>query len=215
MKTSTKVLIIFLIFALAVGGTFFYAKKKYETVNVNQSSENNLITETTVEITGETIREGLTDIGELATEEYYFTRVETFDSSKNIKGFKVPFTQSKFVYSYDGVVKAGIDFTGIAVEKDDLTKVITVKLPQSKILDCSIDTDTFKVYDEKQSAFNKFSVSDFNDTLDEMMDAAKDDAIEKGVLTKADENAQLIIKNFLLSTYDIDDYFIEVKTSEE
>ncbi len=215
MKASTKIIIFLLILIATVGGTFYYTKTKYETVKVEETKEENLITETKVEITGETIREGLMDIGELATEEYYFTRVETYDSSKNYKGFKVPFTQSKFVYSYDGVVKAGIDFANIAVEKDELAKVITVILPKSDILDCNIDTDTFKLYDEKNSAFNKFSVTDFNNTLDKMLDEAKADAIEKGVLERADANAQMIIKNFLLSTYTVDDYYIDVKTKTE
>lgn len=215
MKALTKIIVFLLILIAAVGGTFYFAKTKYETVRVEETKEENIITETKVEITGETIREGLMDIGELATEEYYFTRVETYDSSKNFKGFKVPFTQSKFVYSYDGVVKAGIDFANITVVKDDLAKVITVTLPKSDILDCNIDTDTFKLYDEKNSVFNKFSVTDFNNTLDKMLDEAKADAIDKGVLERADENAKMIIKNFLLSTYTVDDYYIDVKTKVE
>ena len=45
-----------------------------------------------------TIEYGLHDIGELATESYNFTKVATFDSTKQIKGINIPFTKSKFIY---------------------------------------------------------------------------------------------------------------------
>ena len=127
-----KITIMVLLLMMAVGaGAFYFAKTKYENTNTVTEVVENAITETETTISGETIREGLNDIGELATEEYFFTRVETFDKSKNIKGIKIPFTESKFVYSYDGIVKAGIDFADVSVEKDDLKKIITITLPDS------------------------------------------------------------------------------------
>ena len=214
IKKIKLILIAALLLVTVCACVFYYAKNKYLNMNVNETVDHGLITETTVSLTGDTIRDGLNDIGELATEEYYFTRVETYDSSKNIKGFKVPFTTSRFVYSYDGMVKAGIDFTAIEVEKDDLKKTITVKLPASQILDCSIDPDTFEVYDEKKSVFNPIHISDYNDSLDEMLEAAKADAIEKGVLERADSNAELLIKNMVKSAYDVDDYYIDVRSAQ-
>ena len=214
IKKIKLILIAALLLVTVCACVFYYAKNKYLNANVNETVDHGLITETTVSLTGDTIRDGLNDIGELATEEYYFTRVETYDSSKNIKGFKVPFTTSRFVYSYDGTVKAGIDFTAIEVDKDDLKKTITVKLPASQILDCSIDPDTFEVYDEKNSVFNQIHISDYNDSLDEMMEAAKADAIEKGVLERADNNAELLIKNMVKSAYDVDDYYIDVRSAQ-
>ncbi len=214
IKKIKLTLIAIIVLATVCACGFFYAKNKYEHMNTGETVDHGLITETTVSLTGETIRDGLTDIGELATEEYFFTRVETYDSSKNIKGFKVPFTTSRFVYSYDGTVKAGIDFTGIEVEKDDLKKTITVILPASHILDCSIDPDSFEVYDEKRSVFNPVSISDYNDSLEEMIEAAKEDAMEKGVLERADSNAELLIKNLIMSTYDVDDYYIDITKAQ-
>ena len=138
-------------------GAFVFGKKTTE--NENTTTEENLITETETTISGEIIQAGLADIGELATEEYYFTEVETYDSTKTFMDFNLPFTTTRFVYSYDGVIKAGIDFTGIEVEKDDLLKTITIRLPKSKILSSEIDESSFQVYDEEQSIFNKVSIS--------------------------------------------------------
>ena len=49
---------------------------------------------------------GLLDIGELATQAGYFTTVQTIDKSRNVLGIQVPGTQSRYVYSYDGTIKA-------------------------------------------------------------------------------------------------------------
>lgn len=214
IKKVKLTLIAILILAAACACVFFYAKNKYSNINASATEDHGLIVDTTTQLTGETIRDGLCDIGELATEEYFFTRVETYDSSKNISGFKVPFTTSRFVYSYDGVVKAGIDFTSIEVEKDDLKKTITVTLPASEILDCSIDPETFELYDEKNSVFNPVSITDYNDSLEEMAEAAREDALAKGVLERADSNAQILIKNLIMSSYDVSDYYIDIRSAE-
>ena len=211
-NTATIVTLIILLLAAVGIGAFYIGKKlaKDETVVV----EENLITETETTISGDIIRAGLADIGELATEEYYFTEVETYDSNKKFMDFDLPFTTTRFVYSYDGLIKAGIDFTAVEVEKDDLLKTITVKLPRSKILSSEIDESSFQVYDEKQSIFNKVSISNFNDTIADLKKRAEEDALKRGLLDKADANAVTLIKNFLLSTYGVSDFAIKVETVE-
>ena len=189
----------------------FYVSNRIER-NKTVTSQDNLITQTEKTITGDIIKAGLADIGELATEEYYYTGVESFDSSKNIKGFELPFTTTSFIYSYDGVIKAGIDFSEVEVEKDDLKKLVVVTLPKSKILSSEIDEKSFKLYDEKRSIFNPLSVTDVNDTIINLKEKAEADAVKKGVLERADKNAVTVLKNFLKSTYEISDYTIKVET---
>ncbi len=191
----------------------FYVSNRLER-NTSVQKQENTFTETEKVITGDIIKAGLADIGELATEEYYYTGVESFDSSKSYKGFNIPLTTTRFIYSYDGVIKAGIDFTGIEVEKDDLKKLIVVHLPKSKILSSEIDENSFKLYDEKQSIFNPLSVSDVNDTIRDLKAKAEADAEKKGVLERADKNAVKLIKQFLVSTYDVSDYTIKVETKD-
>jgi hypothetical protein len=198
---------------LAVVACAFYVGLRLSD-NAEKTVESSMGIATETVITGEIIREGLADIGELATQEYYFTEVESYDSQKKVNDFKIPLTTSRFVYSYDGMIKAGIDFTGIQVEKDDLKKLIMVKLPKAKILSVEIYEDSFKVYDEKQSIFNQVSISDFNNTNANLKARAEERAIERGLLDKANDNAVLLLKNFLLSTYDVSDYAIKVETQE-
>ena len=205
------------VLALAlVGAAAFLAGRSSQrgTVQAEEETQGRVVTER-VEITGEIIRSGLSDIGELATEEYGFTQVETYDSTKSAQLFNItfdlPLTHTKFIYSYDGVIKAGVDFAAVEVEKDDLKRLITVRLPKSHILSSEIDFDSFELYDEKTSIFNPISVRDVNDTNREMLRAAEKDALAKGLLEKADKNAETLIKNFLRGGYDVREYAIRIE----
>ena len=132
--------------ALAVGIGFFAAKGIFEDRVVVETVEKEVFIEKEVEITSEMIREEIRDIGELATEEYEYTAVETYDESKSFNGFEIPFTQSKFIFSYDGNIKAGIDYSSIEVEKDDAKKQVLITLPKAKILSSEIDEKSFLLY---------------------------------------------------------------------
>ena len=207
-----KLIVPIILVALMIAAAFYISNRIER--NTSTVKEDNTFTQTEKTITGDIIKSGLADIGELATEEYYYTGVESFDSSKSIKGFELPFTTTRFIYSYDGVIKAGIDFEEIEVEKDDLKKLIVVTLPPSRILSSEIDHDSFKLYDEKQSIFNPLKVGDVNDTIKDLKAKAEADAVKKGVLKRADKNAVTLLKQFLKSTYDLSDYTIKVETAK-
>ena len=148
------------------------------------------------EITHEMIQDGLNDMGVLITEEYYFTQVEDYTSSKTYLKFIT--STSNFVYSYDGVVGAGINFNEIRVEKNDDAKKIIISLPKSYIQYTDIDFDSFQVYSEKEGLWNPIKISDYNDSMVEFEKNAENKAIEKGILERADEGAKTIIENFVL-----------------
>lgn len=57
-----------------------------------------------------TTRLGFEDIGEMATQAAYTTQVNVTEGSRVLWGVTIPFTQSKYIYSYDVTIKAGIDF---------------------------------------------------------------------------------------------------------
>lgn len=144
-----------------------------------------------------TIEYGLHDIGELATESYNFTKVETYESSKQMSGITIPFTKSKFIYSYNGVIKAGIEFGDIVLDFNTEEKVVTVKLPKVKILSSELDYDSFKLYDEKNSIFNPISVEVVNESNNNLLTTAEKEAVRGGLFERAEENAKRIITNFI------------------
>ena len=161
----------------------------------------------TVTFDTQIIEDGLRDMGILITEEYYFTQVEEMTKTK-----KVLFgtSEASSTYSYDGVVSAGIDCNDVTIEKDDEAKSITIKLPKSEIRTVSIDKESFKIYEEKNGIFTKFNFTDYNNSLIEFETAAKDKAMEKGILDKADDGAKKMIEAFARSLVDTDEYKLEV-----
>ena len=187
---------------------------RVEYVEVPVEKEVTIPVEVRTEISAEIIQDGLRNIGELVTQEYNYTEVGTFENSQatSLFGYSVtlPGTKSSYIYSYDGIIKAGIDFMQVTIEKDDDTKVITVSLPQSKITSHEFVDGSFELYDEKTSIFNPISIRDFDLSNSQLKSSAERKAVNRGLLKKADSNAEAMIKSFLQSGYDLSGYRIVV-----
>ena len=149
---------------------------------------------------------GFEDIGELATQTAYCTEVNVTDASRELFGMKIPFTQSKYIYSYDIEIKAGFDFTQIEWDVNGTT--IEVKLPEAKILSSEVDQDSLKVYHEDESIFRQISLEENNEAVAKLRETAENDAIENGLLDNARENAETILTSFFAGVYDMDEYKI-------
>ncbi|WP_029320426.1 DUF4230 domain-containing protein [Butyrivibrio sp. AE3004] len=159
-----------------------------------------------VTVNTETIREGLEGMGILMTQEYYFTQVEKYTKEKKI--FDLIPSSSEMMYSYDGAVMAGIDFAKITIGKDDNRKTLNVNLPKSEIQAVTIDKDTFKVFSEKDSLWNPLKLEDYNMSLSEFEDAAKQKALDSGILERSDEQAKNLVLNFIKSIPQTKEYEI-------
>lgn len=207
---AIRLLIIALACCAVFLGTKFYYSRKVKTVEVVREIPVEKIVEKEVVISGEAIRESMANIGKLCTAEYSYTHVERVDSSREIKGYKIPFTTATFIYSYDGTIMAGIDFTEIRIDKDDTAKTITVTLPRAEIISSDVDQDSFQLYDEKNNIFNPISVTDVADSFADLKDSEEQKAIEKGLLDKAKENAVILVENFMRGSYDVGGYEIKV-----
>ncbi len=160
-------------------------------------------------ITAETIRERLQNTGVLTTEEYYFTEVVSYSSVKKIWKIELGITESSYLISYDGVVTAGIDFSAVDVQKDDEQKRILIVLPDPEILSVDIDPESFRLYSEKEGLGNPVSVTDYNQSLVEMEETARQKALDRGILNRASENAQKLVGQFVAGLADTAEYTVD------
>ena len=156
---------------------------------------------------GRTARLGFEDIGELATQSAYCTEVEVTEASRELFGVTIPFTQSKYIYSYDVVIKAGLDFTNVSWSQQDGT--IRVTLPEIRVLSNEIDLDSLKVYHEDESLFRNITLEENNAALADLKARAEQDAIGNGLLEEARDNAQQILTAFFANQYDLTEYRLE------
>ena len=168
----------------------------------NQNTEPDVVT---IDING-----SIKNIGELATAEYGYKLAQIASKpSKEIAGFKIPFTSSKVIYSYEGMIKAGIKFQDIEVIVNEEDKTIQVNMPDAEILSSEVLFDSLIVYDENYSPFNTLTFSDMNLSLSDLQSEAEKTALEGGLLKRAEENAQNMVRTSIGSLYSLDEYTIE------
>lgn len=149
---------------------------------------------------------GFEDIGELATQAAYTTIVEDTDVSRELFGVSIPFTQSKLIYSYDVVVKAGLDFDQVKWTVSE--NKIKVEMPEIRILSSEIQFDSFQTYYENESIFRPVKIDENNQAIQEMVKKAETTAVENGLLENAQENAEMMIKGFIYQNFDSQEYQI-------
>ncbi|MCR4792192.1 MAG: DUF4230 domain-containing protein [Lachnospiraceae bacterium] len=202
-KTSVKVIfgVLAIVFVAIMAGVFAlrYAISRFDLFSTRTS------------VSGESISSGFMDIGILNTEEYYFTHVEKYENARELFGHEIPFTESSFIFIYDGCISAGMDFSEIIVDVNDRKKTITLTLPDVYITSFEIDTNSFQLLDEDNSLLNPLSVESLADSISEMEEAEKEKAIEKGILNRAQENAELLVRNFMNGLYEDSGYTLVIQ----
>lgn len=156
------------------------------------------VVEVQAEITAEEIRAGLKDMGKLTTAEYWFTGIaSTTVEPKSLLGIELSFTGSSYHASYDGCVTAGIDFGKIAVYRQEGTHLIEVTLPPAEIQSAHIDLATFHLLLEESSIFSRVTPEEFNTSQVELETRARQQAVERGLLERADETARQLVEQFI------------------
>jgi len=142
-----------------------------------------------------TTKLGFEDIGELAIESCVMTEIDVVDKSRKFYGVNVPFTQTKYIYSYDVIVKAGIDFSQVDWGEAG-NNTVNVIVPEIKVLSKELKKDSFKVYHEEESILTKLE------------DTALKDAIDNGLYDRAKESAKKQLKSFIKTNDKYKDYKI-------
>ena len=185
VKTIKLLIVGILIGAVLLGGGWLLG-----TTSGGGSREN-------VEISAIVLQNKISAMSELAVVTYTYTELGQYESSKEFYGVKMPFTTNRFLLTYDGVIKAGIDMTEVKVDVDQGVKTVTVTLPQAEILSHEIDEDSVKIYDEKTSIFNAFTIEDYTSFYADQKKTVEKKARDKGLLTEAQTQAENAVRQLL------------------
>lgn len=160
-----------------------------------------------------TIGASLSDIAQLATEEYAFSDVGKFDQAGlEVLGMRVPFTGRNFLVTYDGRVTAGIrDASLIDVTSGNHT--IDITLPEVEVLESHIDADSVQVYDQTMNPINQLRVEDVTGFIADREADAREKAVSAGLLDRAGERAEELVRahvTALVAGTDMEDYEVRV-----
>lgn len=195
MKKFKRIIILVLLLAVALLATFFAGKKVMKA-------------EMEPDITATLIFNKLVSAKELTTLKYHYTNMGQFENQNTFYGYKIPFTSKKFIVSYDGLINAGVDLEKMKVELHD--KSIEIKIPPAKILSHEIYEDSLKVYDERESIFNRIDIEDYNNFSKDQKREVENNAIKRGLLKEADEESKKAIEEIILGDTVLSEYKIKV-----
>lgn len=140
------------------------------------------------ELSAVTVSNQLRQADELVTMSYYYTNMGQFKNSSEFYGVTIPFTTKSFILTYDGVIKSGVDLSAAKVECTETT--VSITLPRAAILSHTIDEESLKVFDEKTSIFNPFTVEDYNGFQRDQKAVMEQKALANGLLSRAEEQAE-------------------------
>jgi len=163
-------------------------------------------------ITSDLLGEQLRSVQELVAVEYHYTNMGKFENQVDFYGWKVPFTTKSFLVSYDGLIKAGVDLGAVQVNVGQDT--VTVTLPASEILSHEIPEESIEVFDESHNLFNPIKIEDYTGFTAGQKQDVEQKAIEKGLLSSANEKACLAVESLLKLVPGMDTYALTVRTAE-
>ncbi len=129
----------------------------------------------------------LEEISELASVSWSYTNMAQFENKNVFYGMTLPFTTKKFILTYDGEIKAGVDLRKAKVDISGTQ--VHVRLPQAEILSHEIDENSVEVFDEQASIFNPFTVEDFTAFQADQKAAMEKKALDRGLLREGREKA--------------------------
>ena len=174
-------ILVFLLIAL-IAVYFFFFRKKFIGLNKEERVDN--------------LKASIEDIGDLVTVEYNYTDILTYKDSLTLMDMKIPFTDKSYIIKYNGYIKAGVDLSK-AVVKDIKETSVVLDVPVATITDSVLDEKSMVILDQKNNIFNPLDLGDYQDTLKKELNARELKAKKDGLLERAQDNADKILRKLL------------------
>lgn len=142
----------------------------------------------------------LRNIGELATQAAYYSGEKSLTIERSV------FMKDTYNYNYTAEIKAGLNFGEIEMQVDEGKHVIRLKMPAVLILGRSLEK-----FEQREG--NKTGTQPTSDETKAVQQAALEEAEkiarDRGILDKAKENAEDLIRKLLAGGYDMNVYTID------
>ena len=210
MKKEYWIAIIVTICVVMAGvaiGTYFIGRNQSEPVNHHKNESVDLeepadevVEEQNAKLEIRYLKEVIAPASDLVTTRYYYKDADSFQSYKEINGFKIPLTTDEVVFTYEGTVSLGIDFSKIVFLVDEKDKKITVDLPEVKIVANEIDFHSFVYYEIKNSIFTEQTMEVTTDLLAVLQEKTANRVMnDQELLDSVRDNAENLIRGLLNS----------------
>lgn len=175
-----RILVLLLVAFIAL--YFFLFRKKFVGINKEERVDN--------------IKAAIEDIGDLVTVEYNYTDVLTYKDNLTLMDMNIPFTDKSYIIKYNGYIKAGIDMAKSVVKNVEETSV-ELDVPKAHITDSVLDEKSMVILDQKNNIFNPLNLGDYQETLKKELNARELKAKQDGILERAQDNADKLLRKLL------------------
>lgn len=160
-------------------------------------------------INADIVTKQLLEVQELVTVEYRYTNMGVFEDQKDFYGWSVPLTKKSFIVSYDGIIKAGVDLSGLNVQVSGNT--VSVTIPKAEIMSHEIVEDSVEIFDEKDNIFNPIKIEDYAGFTQDQKGKIELKVQEDGLLDQAYQRAQSTIAQILSNMPDMENYTLLIR----
>ena len=153
---------------------------------------------------------------ELATLECYYHNTAKMESEKDVMWWS---TSKKLWVEYSGIVKVGVDISGLTMDVSE--NVVTITIPDAKVMSCKVDESSLSpdAFYSETSGLGAGDVGGedqskaFAAAQDGMKEAAENDT---ALLLQAKLRAQTLLENYVKNIGDITgiDYTVKWVTVE-
>lgn len=159
-------------------------------------------------ITNEEVQSKLIEIGQLATYSSEYTVSKSVDTSRYLlDNIRIPGTTNSISLKCTGIVKVGYNVKDITPSVDNDSERIYIALPTASLLDNYIIWDSIECSDSN-SILNPLEFSQYQLLIQEIEETGLAQAESDGIYAAAEDNAKLIVKNFLSGFEDYEIIFI-------
>jgi len=137
----------------------------------------------------------LSTLLELHTHEHIYRDVVYFGEEKSFLFLRT--VDRRILFSIDIRVSAGLDLaSGLRVTPDETDRSrVYVQLPAARILNVDADETSIKQYFIREQG-GSIGLFELTDQLEEVKQRVANDAIERGILDTAQQNAERIVRSF-------------------
>ena len=157
-------------------------------------------------VTVDEVKVKLKEIGEISSYEADYTVTKGKDFTRHmLDKIAVPGTTNHVEMTCNGVVKVGYTIEDIGIEVDDDSMKIYVSLPELRINSNQLLWDDSLKWNEENNILNPVDFAEYEELIGEIKSEGLVQAEKDGMYEQAEENAQVVITNFLgcFDEYDV------------
>lgn len=161
-------------------------------------------------ITRDELEQQINSLSELVTIKYIYRNAAQKTGEKTwLWGWPMPFSDVSLLATYDGTITAGIDLKDVKFSVGENTKTIFIEMPRSRIFDHNIPPETINILKVENNLFNSITLNDYNQFISAEKKDMAQQAIDRGILEDASNEAEAVIEAFLKTIPGIEAYTLK------